>query len=87
MGIVLMDECVMERPAPVLPMQWRIYAFDKSGKSYRGQSVFNTQEECQQLIHDREVWLKEGGNRALDTLDGVLPSKAYHYAIPMPELL
>lgn len=73
--------------AAIMPMQWRVFVFNKGGRSFKGEMLYPELEAAQKRIQLVETNMKAGTIDAVRTQGGMVLSVDYHYAMPMPELL
>lgn len=71
-------------PEPIMASQWRNFAYDKTGKSYCGKFVYNTQEEALAAIADLEAHIRTGDEFIICTNDSSMFPEDYSHAIPLP---
>ncbi|MFA7278749.1 MAG: hypothetical protein WC100_01480 [Sterolibacterium sp.] len=65
--------------------QWRLYVFDKIGKSHKGITLFPTPKAADRRIDELKAFLKQP-NTAIDTLDGQVKSADISHIMRMPEI-
>lgn len=74
-----------DEEAMMAKAKWRVYLFNKAGKSFRGHTLFASKAACERGIARSEGRLKAGVT--LVSLDGDhLEPGDYHHGMPMPEM-
>jgi hypothetical protein len=71
-------------PELMIASQWRNFAYDKTGKSYRGKFIYNTQEEALAAIAELEAHIRTGEEFIICTNDSSMFPEDYSHAIPLP---
>lgn len=71
-------------PEPITVSRWRNFAYDKTGKSYCGKFVYDTQEEAMSAIADLEAHIRTGDEFIICTDNSSMFPEDYSHAIPLP---
>lgn len=69
--------------------KWRNLYFDKSGKSFQGWGLYNTEEESRIAIAEAEEWVRQWRTwqrATLETATGKMLVSDYAWAMPVPVL-